>query len=393
MEGLTTALMGEATDIVLADGLYAPDPSRSVSGPVSLRGHRLWAEHLGAARLEFGVRVDEGPAGSELHGLSFEPPLNHHAAPYDEQGGTPAYYALVSGNASGANLHVEDCFFNGGGTLWGALRLDNPSGLQLARLEIANYRQSGVYLGRNTAELAPGESLTPTPLLSDLRVEHIGWGQAELPGDWALAEQWGLCLNDTAQLRRVRLRDIAYTGIVLRGRTQNAELSSLDIDGVEGVENPGGWAGAAAISLDQESHDVNLHHFCIGPNTRIGINGEWYQEPLPALHAVRPVVHDGIISSRRFGVHFDAGSVAAAVHDLTLEGYGRAGIVFFQNLVNEDDLDTTPIDPDDPDSPNPAALWQEYASEQWANVFLPECESAPELSYGHWNSHELCPGS
>jgi hypothetical protein len=387
--GLVAAVGASTRDIVIADGEYLPTPD--VVGGLELFGHRLWSETLGGARLHFGVRASAANGGgSELHGLRIEPQSSAEGVVAATEAGGIGSYAVYGRGSGGAGFVVEDCWIDGDHQLDGGLRFDNPSGVRVFRVELARFNQSGVYLGNPADELGLGESATPQPELAELLIDDIGWLESERPEEVPVAAQWGMRLRDNAFVSQVRVRNIGYKGIEIGGRVDAMRLEGIDIDEVAGEWVGEDWEGSAGISFDENSRNVELQSFCIGSESRIGINGRWYGEPNPSLHAVRPIISVGLVSSQRFGVHFDTGSVAARVFDLRIENYQRAGIVFFQNLASEDDLDTTPIDPQDPDPPNPAAAWQEDASQAWDIEFTPACPGIPELSLAHWNSHPIC---
>lgn len=393
LEALEQAPAGSHTDIVLRDGSFTTAGVSEAQGGVALHGHRLWAEHSGKVTIAFGFHAmgdDSLEVAAELHGIHFDVSDIRYVHESEADAGYPLWYIIYSDSAAGAHLRVEDCRFSGDQQLSGALMAKNASGVALHRLAINAFTYSGVVLGRGTQGPQPGESSTPTAQLTDLDIAGI-WRPSEGGGpEVPVYDQWGLRLLERATVSRVRIRDAFYGGIKLGGRTEGSHLTHIDIDLLPGIPDGTSWAGSTAISFAEESHDVELERFCVGPETRIGVNGEWHGEPIPRLHAVRPEVHHGLILSQRFGVHFDAGSVAASIHDLTIDGFQRAGIVFFQNLVNEEDLDQTPIDPADPDPPNPSALWESDASSQFDNVFVPGCTEAPQLWESHWNASPLC---
>ena len=389
--GLLVALGGGTRDIVLVAGDYLPTPE--VEQGVELFGHRLWSETLGGARVHFGLRATTtGDDGAELHGLRITPDTALYGAAAATEAGGVGHYAVYASGGGGAGFVVQDTWIDGQHELDGGLRFDNPSGLRISRVELRRFNQSGIEVGNPAAQLGSGESNFPAPELSELLIDEIGWFASERPESVPLSAQCAMRIRDDASVSQVRIREVGYKGIEIGGRVEWMELDGIDIDGVLGQQSGDSWEGSAAVSLAENSRNVSLQHFCVGSNSRIGVNGQWYGEPIPSLHAVRPVISHGLIDSQRFGVHFDAGSVAAQVFDLRVENYSRAGIVFFQNLATEADLDTSPIDPLDPDPPNPAAAWQADASQTWDIEFAPACPGVPALSYAHWNSHPICGG-
>lgn len=315
-------------DIIVVDGVY---PAADLSGDyLDLRGKRLWAQTSGGVVFEFGVNAggnNTAFAGGELHGIVFDVDSTDHMVPYaskDEDLTPITAYAVISSWGLASHLVVEDCEIDGHGQAYSGVLVAAPMGVELRRLEIQGIRRHGIQLN------GPTDDFTPSPVP---QLEHISIWDVRDP----LRDSWGvgIWLGEHAELDHVRVRDVRWAGIVNLEDSDQSMLEHIDVDQVGGGSGQGGGVG---VYFDLQSTYVTLDSFCVGPKTRIGVNSEWDNLGNPHGHLELPraqfnVVQKGVIESALMGVHFDQGTIAGDVNNVTFRNYSRAAITFFHNLA------------------------------------------------------------
>ena len=320
-------------DIVLADGVYAAE---GLDNGRSLRlwgSHRLWAETLGGAVLEFGIDVggNDPPqaswygAGAEFHGLVFDLAAADRAAVLGR--GDPAHdgHALVAWGDS-QRVVIEDCEFRGHGQVAWGIRIDSPNGFVARRLVIHGFSTYGLAVLQADARRPD----LPAPVeLRDLRVTDI-----DDPLHEPLFGEAGIWLAATGSLERAYLRRIHRAGVVTGGNLRGGSLRDLDIDAIGDSQLEG-----VGVYLDNTTVDTQVSEFCIGSRTAWGVRSEWDNHGRPASagteafpRGIRNVVHHGLIEAWRVGVWFDQGTVDSGVHDVVFRGYAWAAIGLYRNL-------------------------------------------------------------
>jgi hypothetical protein len=350
---LLAAVESGAEHIRLEAGIYTADGLPD--GHLRIRGQQLWAESFGEVVLRFGIQAggqngDGAYAGSELHGLSLDiHELAHAALAGDESAAIAAW-----GEAEG--LVVEDCEIFGNAQITTGIFVSAPEGLRLARVRVISTRRWGI---------AVYGEIDQTPAqLEDIHVTDIHGPEIGTSGV-------GLRLATTAEVERVFVRETRFAGIAVLGSSTGTRLSQIDVDHVGLGDHR--EAGGVGIYFDDTARETVLEHFCVGPNTKIGVNSEWDHYPDPELawpRGIDNVVRDGVSDAWYAGVHFDQGTVAGEVHHVVFRNYDHAGIVFHANVSSE-------------------AKWPDYddGSSQHDNVFeVPQvdCQTC-DLSYSVWS--------
>ncbi|MEM7151950.1 MAG: right-handed parallel beta-helix repeat-containing protein [Myxococcota bacterium] len=319
-------LQGEVDDgtevIVLRDGVYT---ANDLDGDfLSIDGQELWAEHVGGAILEFGIEAGGNGiqhAGSRLRGLVFDIDDATHVPDQLASGTT-----IISAWGDATHLRIDDTEFHGNGLVDTGIYVASPSDLQLERLEIDGLRRYGT--------LVEGAGPVNTPVFAqDIRVDDVSSPLNPKHGV-------GLRFSESVVLNRARVRDVRWAGIVVNGEAMGSQVTSVDVDRV-GI---GSTTGAVGVYLDNTTRHTTIQDFCVGPQTRIGVNSEWdnwCDHAVPGCdtptHDMFPRAHhttvkDGLVEAWQIGVHFDQGTVAGNVEDMIFRNYLRAGIVFHNNL-------------------------------------------------------------
>jgi len=110
---------------------------------------------------------------------------------------------------------------------------------------------------------------------------------------------------------------------------QTVEVSHVDADRI-GLGNDSGGVG---IYFEARTSNTRLHTFCVGSQTRIGVNSEWDHNIAP--RGLNNLVDRGLIESRQIGVYFGQGTVDSTVSHVTFRNYAWSAVGMFNNLSTE----------------------------------------------------------
>jgi hypothetical protein len=253
------------------------------------------------------------------------------------------------------DLVIADSVIHGNGRLTTGVLIGSADGFELARVEVMNTRDYGVFVA--------GPTPTAAAVIADLRITDVRADDGSISGI-------GLRLSSVAEVRRVAVRDVRFAGIATLGESFGTTLSHIDIDRI-GVGDP--QHGGVGVYFDDTTRGTTLEHFCIGRETKIAVNSEWDHHTDSNLGypvGIDNVVRHGLSEAWYIGVHFDQGTIGGEVHDVVFRNYRRAGIVFHNNVSDE-------------------ALWPNYddGSRQHDNAFeVPQVDSEVcDVSFTIWN--------
>lgn len=324
--------------VVFADGVYGVD---DIPGNyLNIEGQTLMAQHVGGAVLEFGVdaggvnSVGNTYPGSQIRGLVFDIDDPAHAPP-PLSVGAPGGRAAIRTSGDATDLEVMDVVIRGNGVLDTGVHLQAADGAVLRRLDIGALRRYGV--------LAAGSGVVSVPVEVTDVVVHDIIEPAVVADPTAATTGVGLMMAETATLSHIRVRDTRRAGINIFGGSVGTVVDHVDIDRVA----VGHALGSVGVYFDNQARDTVLENFCIGPNTRIGVNSEWdhwcdtadencHELPVDMFpRALGSVVRQGLVESSLIGVHFDQGTVNGHVEGVTMRNYSRGGVVFHNNAVSE----------------------------------------------------------
>lgn len=298
------------TDILLLPGDYDCDPEASQPW-IALGDVHLWSTSVGEAVLHMGVQIQTPNGG--LHGLSFDIETPEcgairysndsirgavivqngtNVAPTDSLG------AIIADEYAMTHVVLEDLSIDGNFNLTSGIRATAVSGLELSRIEIRETLWDGIRLDTLLPELFEQiqDQFIP-PLMTDLAIEQVSdpslrdmqcWasgisGPTYFPG----RVEHGMFIGVTSTVRRVRIRDAAFTGIGLfTGRDVSnpaftfgnaSTIEHVDIDRI----GPNSYRGnphavGSAITFDMATRDAQLSTFCTGPDTGRGVQFEYH---------------------------------------------------------------------------------------------------------------------
>jgi FG-GAP repeat len=347
---LRTLLTNGVPDvIILEDGVYDDD-----SYVVPDAADEIWARHVGAAILRFGIYYQfkdwQDHEQPEIHGLTFD----MAEVDYDRviSVGTTNAAIVQAGVVDGGSgvplamsLVVEDTFFYGHEWIDTALRVQRPDEVALRRLVVRDTHDAGIYVTNTNSGNAP----SPTVTIEDVDIAGVAKppGEAgthpDYPGpNYFCNSETGLTVDriDELQLHRIRVRDTRCAGINLGVNRYEASVDAgqatdLDIDctGLDGatltdaddyrpVRN-------AALYL-QYTSSLEIGHVVVGPQTHDGLRTEY----TAGESSEADVLHHALLQAQRTGISWDACSVDMVAADSVIEGATCAGVVDYQ--VNND---------------------------------------------------------
>jgi hypothetical protein len=317
--GLASALAAGATAVVLADGVY------SASSPfLDEDSTSLYAEHLGAAVLTAGLVVggSAGVGGAVIQGLAFD--VTDPAATFQDS-------ELNVWGASGAGTQVLDSTFEGNRTIAVGLLASNPSGLVAERLSFTDFTDDALRASDNVP-VAYGASTPLIESISDIAVNGVSRGT---PGASNGTGEAGLWIGEpVAQgVRRIAIRNCAWSGIETANNAWNTTFSDLDID-------MSGGEAAAGVGVYLEHFSINdvFTNFLIR-GARDGFNAEWNDGTAGGEAAQRDTIENGTIDASGWtlggptvGVYLDAGTSTTTILNVTFAAQTLAAIDAYENI-------------------------------------------------------------
>lgn len=364
--GLKNAAVNAGVEqIVVADGTYTPNDLPL--GYLKVKKKKIWAEHPGKAVLKFGVEtggyvINGDVTDSELHGLVLDVD-DVDNVPFDG-----SHHNLISNWGDATGLVVEDCVLHGNGYPDFGIRVTTTAdGFEARRLEIDGMTQVGIHVG-------DGGTISTPVVLEDIRIWDIT--------DGANAGI-GMRIQEQANIARIHVRDIRWSGIVINGESDGSNLTDIDIDRAGTTET----TGRVGVYFDDIAKNSTLSQFCIGSGVQDGVRSEWDHNSVSTCLTVPPedledcleehtdvyprginnAVEDGLIEASRMGVSFDRGTVDGTVDGVTFRNADFSAIMFHDNVSSP-------------------TVWPYYddGSQQTNNTFQ-EC-GVCSLTYDHPNN-------
>jgi hypothetical protein len=303
---LIAALKSGPPAIVLADGTYSSSSYFNDSNSSS-----LYAQHLGAAILTAGLVVggNFGPGGATVQGLAFNVTDSSRTFQNSE---------LNIWGDSGERTKVLDSTFEGNWQIGVGVLAMNPNGLVAQRLQLSHFNEEGIRASDNDS-VDYGSSTAVIDTISDISVDGVA---ESTPGDSGGTAEAGLWIGHpvTNGVRRIKIRDVAWSGIETVNNSWNTTFSDLDID----MSGPHRGVGVA-VYLEHYSLNDTFTNFSF-TGVKVGFNAEW-DDGTPGNEAAQnDAIENGTIDAAGWG----SGSTTGVYLD---EGTGNTTItnVIFKN--------------------------------------------------------------
>ena len=309
---LVAALKAGPAAIVLADGVYGG------SGVfVDQWSSSVYAEHVGGAVLTAGLVVggNWGSGGATVEGLVFE-----------LDGSSPTFQdsAVNVWGASGERTRVLDCSFDGDWQVGVGLLAMNPDGLVAERLSFARFTDEGIRASDNQA-VAYGAQTAVIDTISDISVDGVSRSS---PGDSGGTAEAGLWIGQPVAngVRRIRIRDVAWSGIETVNNAWDTTYSDLDID----MAGPQAAIGVG-VYLEHYSLNDTFTNFVLS-GVKVGFNAEW-DDGTPGNEAAQnDTIENGVIDASGWtdgstsGVYLDEGTGNTTIRNVTFKNQSWTAI-------------------------------------------------------------------
>jgi hypothetical protein len=298
-------MSSKPTDIVLADGVY--DGSEPFLNP---NGHRLYAASLGGAVLRAGLSVggNAGPPGGAVRGIVLDV--------RDPQKTVEGAEIAVWGTATDAK--VLDVTLRGNRVIRTGLVVRQPEGFRGARLVARGFTDYGVVVDANDPTL---DQLARPFRLTDVDVAGVARPVPRSSDGTAEACVW---VGNPGEVRRVRVRRCAWTGLWTGTAATDALFDRIDVD-----QTPTG------VYVEHFTRRSTFQRLRIGREVRIGLVTEWAAPEWSG----RPASVDNLIQDSRFesslaGVFLDDGTTRTTVRRSTFVNQRWAAIGDYRGIEN-----------------------------------------------------------
>lgn len=328
-----------------------PAPSYPFSGTpkttyVTARaGHTVIASFSGGSRLKFGIYVPLQASGLTVKGVTFDIDHELDGVPDTQAWFHPTNWfssaILVWGGTS--DVTIEDVRIIGNQRLHVGIWAPSAEALRIRRVAVVGVRRYGLRIGN----LLP---VAVRPVIEDVYVNGVYDHAFEayvaaLPSQ---AQIWGrqlhgINLGTPADLRRVRVRRVAHSGVAL-GNTvvpmQGALLEHIDVDDVDLSNHTLG----TGVYFERQQLSPRLRRFCVGPDVDRGVQIEWGHAPGtddPNAHCSDPTaqpvpsddvrVRAGLIRAQFAGVNVGLWTRGTRLRNLHFENASYAAVAALDN--------------------------------------------------------------
>jgi hypothetical protein len=322
---------GTVSNIVIDDGTYT-NSSYVAAGAA----HHVFARNLGRVVIQYQIIFggNATQSGAELHGVHIAPPDYAHIWSTNPGG--------ISTWGNWTNLVIQDCWFDGAGAGFGANSVNgimslSSAGLVVQRSVFTNWTGDALRIHDNEAGSYPTnytEATTHVSILSDIDIDGVTrWTATGAPDPTASngTSEAGLFIGHPVDhgVTRIRVRNVAVSGIETVGHSRDTTFSHLDID-MASTTGPHGNAAQVGIYCEHYTLHNTFDTFTIGPNVRDGINNEWDDGLAGQAGSHFNTYRNGRINASStlacgagshgcVGIYFDAGSESPTVTNVTFE--------------------------------------------------------------------------
>jgi hypothetical protein len=314
---LSAALAAGDKTIELADGTYGGSTYFSDSQS------SIYAQHPLAATLTAGLVVggNFGSGGLAIRGLAFD--VSNAATTFQNS-------ELNIWGAAGENTQVLDSTFDGNWTVGVGLLAMNPDGLVAQRDTFTHFTDEGIRASDNQS-LAYGSATKVISSISDISVNGVS---RNTPGASGGTAEAGLWIGEPVAngVHRIRIRDVAWSGIETVNNSWDTTFSDLDIN----MSGPHAGIGVA-VYLEHYSRNDTFTNF-VFTGVKEGFNAEW-DDGTPGNEAARnDTIENGTIDAGGWtnggntaGVYLDEGTGSTTITGVTFENQNWAAIGAYKN--------------------------------------------------------------
>jgi hypothetical protein len=291
--------------IVLAPGTY-----RGRRPFLNPSGHRLYAARPGRSVLRAGLSMggNFGPGGGLVRGVVVDVGDRRRTV----EGAAIAVWG------TGRRTQILDTMVKGHDTLKAGVVARRPDGLRIRRLVARGFTDAGVLVDANE----PGRKRPREPFeISDVDVARVARPRPGSSDGRAEACVW---IGDTGTVRRVRVRDCAWSGLWTGTAARRGRFEDIDVDGTP-----------TGVYIEHFTRDSTFRRLRIGSDVRIGILAEWAGPEWGGRPAsVGNVIEDSAFASTVAGVYLDEGSTRTTVRRSAFSGQTWAAIGDYRGIGN-----------------------------------------------------------
>lgn len=305
---LLAALAGSATDIVLENGVY-DNPSA-----FNANHKRLYARNLLGATLAAGINFggNSGPGGGLLQGVIVNVTSTAKAASTNS--------CVYPWGTDALGFAMKDCRLLGNKVVAYGVNCYSPKGTVWERCEFRDFTDVGLRLSTNNNDG------TTIQRVCDIYADGVTRNPVNSSNGTAEAGVW-IGHHVTDGVRRIKIRNVSWSGIEPVNACYNTEFSDLDID-MSGVPT----GSRVAVYMEHESHGCTFTR-CLIVGARVGFAGEWlYGGSVAAKNVL--ITLSKIIGGTA-GVYLDDGSGPGnAIKEVDFVGQTWAAVGAYKNLPN-----------------------------------------------------------
>jgi hypothetical protein len=294
-----------ARAIVLAAGAYGS--RRPFLNP---HGHHLYAARLGKAVLRAGLSLggNAGPGGGVVRGIVLDIGDRRRTV-----GG-----AAIAVWGSGTRSRILDTTIRGHSVLSSGIEARRPEGLRIARVVARGFTDFGVLVDANDPERIQPDARFRA---QDLDIARIG---RATPGSSQGRAEACLWVGNPGDVRRVRVRSCAWSGVWTGTAARGCRLAEIDVD-----------EARTGVYLEHYTRDSTFRRLRVGAGVRVGLAAEWAAPEWGRRPAsVGNVIEDSRFESRLAGVYLDEGTERTTVRRSTFANQEWAAIGDYRGSGN-----------------------------------------------------------
>jgi hypothetical protein len=291
--------------IVLAPGTY-----RGTRPFLNEHGHRLYAARLGRSVLRAGLSLggNAGRGGGTVRGVVVDV-----GDPSRTVGG-----AAIAVWGTGARSRILDTTVRGRAKLPAGVEARRPDGLRIERLVARGFTDFGVLIDANDPRADQSRARFRA---RDLEISRVGRPMRGSSEGRAEACLW---IGNRGDVRRVRVRSCAWSGVWTGTAAEGCRLSEIDVDGAR-----------TGVYLEHFTRESTFRRLRVGSDVRVGLAAEWAAPEWGHRPAsVGNLIEDSRFASWLAGVYLDEGTERTTVRSSTFVNQQWAAIGDYRGSGN-----------------------------------------------------------